>query len=213
MKKFLLFGLLALFFTAAVTESAFAQHHRGKKKKSSRTDQYFDESGFVNKLWFGGNFNLGFSGSGETNQFIFGLSPMVGYKVLNDIVSFGPRVGFTYNFIKGRGADGFIHKTSPVSYNLGVFARAKVFQNFFGHVEYEYQNTKVVFVDQFGLLALDNNGDVATATQIRDNVYIGAGYTSGGLWGYEILLLYNVNQPSTDLELPFSFRFGITYKF
>ncbi|TAK40284.1 MAG: hypothetical protein EPO28_10345 [Saprospiraceae bacterium] len=211
MKKLLLFSLLALLFTTAATENAFGQH--SKKKKSSKTDQYFDESGFANKLWYGGTFNLGFSGSGETNQFVFGLSPMVGYKILGDIVSAGPRVGFTYNFIKGRGVDGLIHKTNPVSYNLGVFARAKAFQNFFAHFEYEYQNTKVVFVDGFGRLALDNNGDVLTASDVRDNFYIGAGYTSGGLWGYEILLLYNLTQPDSDLELPFSFRFGITYKF
>lgn len=209
MKKVFLFTLLAMIFSLAFSQDAMAQ--KGKKR-SSKTDSYFDESGFANKLWYGGNFNLGFSGSGETNQFVFGLSPMVGYKLLNDIVSVGPRVGFTYNFIKGRGSDLFIHKVKPTSWSMGAFARVKPITNLFAHFEYEYANTKVVYLDQFGLLAVQN-GEVIVDKEIRDNFYVGLGYTSGGLWAYEILLLYNVNAPDGDLELPFSFRFGITYKF
>lgn len=209
MKKFIWFVLLAMVFSLVSSHGAYAQK---RKKRSSKTDSYFDESGFANKLWYGGNFNLGFSGSGETNQFVFGLSPMVGYKLLNDIVSVGPRAGFTYNFIKGRGSDLAIHKVNPTSWNVGVFARVKPLANLFAHFEYEYANTKVVFVDQFGLLAVQN-GEVIVESEVRDNVYLGVGYTSGGLWAYEILLLYNANLPEGDLELPFTFRFGITYKF
>ncbi|MBI5914980.1 MAG: hypothetical protein HY842_06355 [Bacteroidetes bacterium] len=210
MKKFLLFGLLALVFTGAFTNDAYAQ--KKGKKKSSKTDEYFDDSGFANKLWYGGNFNLGFAGSGETSQFTFGLTPMVGYKLVGDLVSLGPRVGFTYNYVKGRGTDGNIHKISPLAYTFGAFARVKPFQNFFGHFEYENENTKGYYVDNFNRLVIEN-GEVATVKQSRNNVYLGIGYTSGSLWAYEIMLLYNVNAPENTLELPFDIRFGLTYKF
>jgi hypothetical protein len=210
MKKIFLLSLLTILLSGLVLPTVEAQS-KGKKK-TSKTDQYFDESGFANKLWYGGNFNIGFSGSGEINQFVFGLSPMIGYKILGDIVSAGPRIGFTYNFIKGRATDNNIHKVSPVSYSFGAFARVKPITNFFAHFEYENENTRGVYVDNFNRLVLEN-GKVVTSKETRDNMYIGAGYTSGGLWGYEILLLYNVNQPDENLDLPFSFRFGITHKF
>ncbi len=209
MKKYIWFALLALIFSVVSTHDAYAQK---RKKRSSKTDSYFDESGFANKLWYGGNFNLGFSGSGETNLFVFGLSPMVGYKIWNDVVSVGPRAGFTYNFIKGRGSDLAIYKVNPTSWSIGAFARIKPIASLFAHFEYEYANTKVVYIDDFGLL-LVQNGEVVVDKVVRDNVYVGLGYTSGGLWAYEILLLYNVNAPDDDLTLPFDLRFGITYKF
>ena len=211
MKKIMLFSLLALLFTAFCTNDAIAQK-KGKKKKSSKTDEYFDDSGFANKLWYGGNFNLGFSGQGEVSQFTFGLTPMVGYKLVNDILSVGPRAGFTFNSVKGRGTDGAIHKISPTSFTYGLFARVKPFNNFFGHVEVERATLKGYYVDNFGRLVIEN-GKVATVKQARNNTYAGIGYTSGSLWGYEIMVLYNFNVPEDSFESEFSFRFGITYKF
>ena len=93
MKKFFLLSLLALLFVSMMTNDAHAQR-QGKKKKSSKTDEYFDESGFVNKLWYGGGLNLGYSGGNNQSFFAFGLSPMVGYKVWDDIISIGPKLGF-----------------------------------------------------------------------------------------------------------------------
>ncbi len=211
MKKIFLFSLLSILFVSAINNDAYAQS-RKKKKKSSKTDEYFDESGFANKLWYGGGFVLGFAGSGETNQFAIGVTPMVGYKLVDDIISVGPRAGITYTAIKGRGSDGAIHKVNSTSYLLGAFTRIKALPNFFAQFEYEYENTKATFVDQFGLLAVQN-GEVLTAREARDNVYLGIGYTSGGLWGYEILLLYNLNEADDTINLPIDLRFGITYKF
>lgn len=211
MKKILLFSFLTLFFATGMSTHAHAQSRGKKKKKSSKTDQYFDEGGFVNKLWYGGNFVLGFAGSGETSQFAIGLTPMVGYKLVDDWVSVGPRIGYIYNTVKGRGIDGAIHRVNLPSYSFGAFARVKPFPNFFGHVEYEYENTK-----QYGTingLLFVENGDVVTTNVVRDNIYLGIGYNSGGLLGYEILLLYNVNEPEDTIELPIDIRFGFTYKF
>jgi len=215
MKKFLLFSLLSIFFIGAFNHDAYAQRrHHKKKKKSSKTDEYFDESGFANKLWYGGSFTLGYSGGSNQSVFAFGISPMVGYKVLDDVISVGPRVGFEYNNIRVQSfGGGPVYKTSPLSYNLGIFSRIKAFPNFFAQLEYEYQNTESTDPNRDGFIEVDNSGNIITERVPYDNVYIGAGYSSGGLWGYEILLLYNVNQPSTTIDSPFSIRAGITYKF
>ncbi len=212
MKKYFLLGLLALFLTAAFTHGASAQTK--KKKKPSKTDQYFDDSGFTNKLWYGGNFTLGFSGGNNQSYFAFGLTPMVGYKLIDDIVSVGPRAGFEYNNIRIQQYNGGpVYKVSPLSYSVGAFARVKPFQNFFGHFEYEYKNTDSTDPNRDGYIEIDPNGKIVTGRVPYNNVYVGIGYTSGGLWGYEILLLYNVNQPTYTVDSPFDIRFGITYKF
>ena len=165
----------------------------------------------MNNLWYGGNFVLGFAGQGETNQFAIGVTPMVGYKIVDEIVSAGPRIGYIYNTVKGRGTDGGIHRVNLPAFSLGAFARIKPFPNFFGHFEYEYENTKRY--GTIGGLLFVENGDVVTTNVTRDNIYIGAGYNSGGLFGYEILLLYNVNEPEDTIDLPIDIRFGFTYKF
>ena len=54
MKKILLLSVLACFLTIAFTNDAHAQ-----RKKTSKTDEYFDESGdFVSKLWYGLNVGI-----------------------------------------------------------------------------------------------------------------------------------------------------------
>ena len=205
MKKIFLFSLLTLLVAVAFTNDAYAQR---KKKKSSKTDEYFDESGFVNKLWYGGGVNLGFTGGNNQSLFYFGLSPMIGYKILDDIISVGPRVGFQYNHYRVQDFSGQVFKTSPLSYNVGMFSRIKAFPNFFAQLEYEYENNE--FVD--GTFN-PNTGKLNTERQSFDNVYIGAGYNSGGLFGYEILLLYNVNAPVNTIDSPFDIRIGFTYKY
>jgi hypothetical protein len=211
MKKIMLFSLLALFFTAASTNEAMAQ--KKGKKKSSKTDEYFDDSGFKNKLWYGGSFTLGFAGGNTQSQFAFGLSPMVGYKLVNDLISVGPRLGFEYNHIRLQGNGNTVYKASPLSYSVGAFARIKPFDNFFGHLEYEHQSAESTDPDRDGYIEVNSKGEIVTERQPYNNAYVGVGYNSGGLWAYEIMLLYNVNQPGNTVESPFDIRFGMTYKF
>lgn len=211
MKKALLFSLLALLFTAAFTNDAIAQK-KGKKKKSTKTDEYFDDSGFANKLWYGGNFTLGFAGSSNQSQFTFGLAPMVGYKLVNDLISVGPRVGFEYNSVKLQG-NGTVYKATPLSYSVGAFARVKPFQNFFAHLEYEHQSAESIDPDGDGYIELNSQGEILTDRLPFDNFYVGGGYNSGGLWAYEILLLYNTTLPTSSFASPLVIRFGLTYKF
>ncbi len=214
MKKIMLFSLLALFFTVAFSNDAFAQKKK-TKKKSSKTDEYFDDSGFANKLWYGGSFLLGFAGSNNQSQFTFGLAPMIGYKLVNDLISVGPRVGFEYNNIRVQaGGGGPVYKASPLSYSVGAFARVKPFNNFFGHFEYEHQSAESTDPDGNGYIEVNpQTGKIITERVPFNNVYVGAGYNSGGLWAYEIMLLYNVNYPDNVVNSPFSIRFGITHKF
>ena len=208
----MLFSLLALIFTAAFTNEAMAQ--KKGKKKSSKTDEYFDDSGFANKLWYGGNFNLNFYGGTNQSQFTFGLSPMVGYKLVNDLISVGPRVGFEYNNIRVQPTGGPVYKASPLSYSIGAFARIKPFDNFFGHFEYEHQNAESTDPNGDGYINVNTQtGKIITERLNYNNVYVGAGYNSGGLWAYEIMVLYNVNYPDNLVTSPFSLRFGLTYKF
>lgn len=216
MKRIFLLSLLTCIFCFTLTNDAFAQGKKKNKKKSKteKVDKYFDESGSIaQKLWYGGSFNLGFNGNGQINIFNIGVSPMVGYKIIDNF-SVGPRVSFQYTYVKGLASDLLVHRTDLLSYSAGLFARYKFFPSIFAHLEYEYENDEFVVV-QNGLLAWDNSQqEVVTGRESRDNAYIGAGFNSGvGDFGYEIVVLYNVLTPASSVELPFSLRFGLTYRF
>ena len=201
-----LIGALMLCFNV---ESS-AQYGYGKKKKKKKTeknDEYFDESGgFAHKLWYGGGFNLNFSGNSFQSLFQIGISPMVGYKIAEPF-SIGPRVAVQYNYLRVNNGGGQILKSSPITWSAGAFARYKVFQNFFGHLEFEYQNAVINY-------AFVPNG-LEPIRRTQNNYFLGGGYNSGnGILGYEIYLLYNVNLPETNLDQsPIVLRFGITYNF
>jgi len=209
---FSILALLLLFTLASLP----AQAQKSKSKRSSGVAEYLDDKGnFASHLWYGGNFNLGFNGTSYYNLFNIGISPMVGYRVLEPL-SFGPRVTFQYTYLKGTCSDGRVRKTQPLSYGAGVFSRVKFLRNFFVHAEYEYESAEYPLADPFsGYFAFDPDKDrILTQRENRDNVFIGAGYnsSSGRGFGTEILLLYNV-LGSELLELPFDFRFGLTYNF
>lgn len=134
---------------------------------------------------------------------------MVGYKIIDEI-SVGPRFKIDYYQEKIQGS--FNYKST--SWGAGLFARGKIFQNVFGHVEYEFENLEVPdYVG--GQLQLDPNdpNDILTERENRNNFYIGLGYNSGGLIAYEIMVLYNVLESDSSERLPWDLRFGFTYKF
>jgi hypothetical protein len=200
MKKILLLGSLLFAFLFLFENELCAQTDRER----TRTEDYFDErGGFAHRLWYGGGFTLGFAGNQFESLFQLGISPMMGYKIFEQL-SVGPRVSLTYSYYKVNYGGGRVEKAQPLNWSVGAFARYKIIPIIFAHVEYEYENA-AVFVYNPNLEVLRRN---------RDNTYIGAGYNSGnGLWGYEILLLYNLNTPENSIELPINLRFGITYNF
>ncbi len=212
MKQTLFLFLLGCFFVTFFTTDIYGQ----KSKRQSEVDQYFDESGSIkHRLWYGGGFNLGFSGSSGFSAFVLGISPMVGFKAFegNNDFSIGPRLSLEYSYFKGTGNDGQIHSVQPLSYAFGVFTRYKVLGNFFAHVEGEFENRQVVLTDFGNRFIIGVDGEPVTERDPRQNFYLGAGYNSGGLFAYEILAIYNVTEPDNSLVLPFDIRFGFTYKF
>lgn len=210
MKNLFQISFIAIALLFAFNTDMYGQR---SKKKTSKTDEYFDESGnFKQRLWYGGGFVLGFSGSNVANQFSIGISPMVGYKIFEPF-SVGPKASIQYSVIKTN-VTGENQTVQPVSWSAGVFSRYKIVRAIFAHVEFEFENEADI-VDDRGFINLDSNGEIIVNRRQRNNVFIGAGYNSndGGLVGFEIVLLYNLTEPENSLELPIDLRFGITYNF
>jgi len=210
MKKILLFCFLAGFLTVAFTNDAYAQ--RGKKKKSSKTDEYFDESGnFASKLWYGANIgNLGgFGGTFNVN-----LSPFVGYEFLPN-ASVGVITKFNYLFQSfGNtviGGQNTRVTLSALDFSYGAFARYKVFNVAFVGAELEQSGFTRL---RGGFLQVDNDGNVLTQRESEPYFYLGGGYSnSNGVWGYELAIYYNILDDPTYVRIPWDLRVGITYKF
>lgn len=195
-------NLLQISFIALALLFAFNTDMYGQRKKKTKTDEYFDESGSLKqRLWYGGGFVLGFSGNSFINQFTIGVSPMVGYKIFEPF-SVGPKASIQYSIISAEGTE----SAHPISWSVGLFSRYKIIPAVFAHVEFELENAADAF--------LTNNGIEIDRRQ-NNNFFIGAGYNSndGGLLGFEIVLLYNVTAPENTLELPIDLRFGVNYNF
>lgn len=163
---------------------------------------------FSDHLWYGGGFGLSFS-SGlnglDGNTFAIGVSPMVGYKI-TPFISIGPRFEFTYTTGRFRNSfNGPVYKYNGVDYGAGAFARAKFLSFLFAHAEANYINR--VYPTGF-------NGNKLETERIGDNqTLIGLGYTSGGVFKSEVLLLYDLTADSQSTNLPLVYRFGFTYNF
>lgn len=206
MKRILQLGVLVFALTIAFNQDAQAQ----SKKKSSSTDQYFDESGnFASHLWYGAGFVFPSFGSG-TNVFTgarysffnFGISPMVGYKVTPEL-SAGLRVSLFYSFYNQEG----LPAANALDYGAGAFGRYKIFNAIFVHGEYGFDNEVIGY-------SIDINNELVPDRTLRNNGFLGVGYNDGnGVWGYEILLLYNLLYDDSDFNTPFDLRFGFTYNF
>lgn len=210
-----LFLLLTLISLVSVANAQITRKTTPKEKKA-KTEKLFDESGgFKHRLWYGGGLNLNFgAATNYVNTFRFGLSPMVGYKI-TDKFSIGPRIAVNYNYIKGTTINNEIKSSSLVDYSVGVFARYKIFQGFFAHVEYDFESFQNYFIDYDGRLGVDQNNNVIKVRNSRSNFYPGVGYNSGGLLSMDIMLLYNyqLGQDKTTNQLPIEYRIGFTYKF
>lgn len=208
MKKIILLSFLASFLVFAVSNDAYAQK---KKTKTSKTDEYFDESGnFMSKVWYAGGINLNWGnvnlGGRNGNIFVFGLSPMAGYEFFEGF-SVGPRIEFLYQ--SGR-FDNFQNsdlKFNGVNLGFGAFTRYRFQNGLFLHGEYQSLTRE----EPFAFPATGN--EIITINVRTDNLFVGAGYASGGIVGYEIYVLYNTNEERTATNLPLYYRFGINYKF
>jgi len=195
---------IAILFSSTITEG----QNRGD------VDELFNDKGnFASRLWYGGGFTLGFSSTNVRSSFVVGVSPMVGYKIFEDF-SIGPKGSATLSVLKGTTLGGETVRASPVSYSYGLFSRYKLFPAVFFQVEYEFEDAVFFRGDQFGFPVKDADGKMAIARQSQNNFFIGGGYNSSmGVWGYEIVILYNLNDPDNSIQNPIDLRFGINYNF
>ena len=223
--------LLAFFFLFVQVGDLDAQYYGKKKKKKKKpapkeqtddkpekeakiksTSNDLQDWAFKDRLWYGGGFNLGFNGNQNYSVFQFGLSPMVGYKIIEQW-SVGPRIGFNYTYLKGTGSNNRQVVIQPVDFEFGVFTRFKVLPIIFTHVEFTVTNEQQVFVDQFGRIALDSDDIPVTERDTRGNLYLGLGYSADAELGYEFLVLFNLLEDTNSSQLPFSIRAGFNYRF
>ncbi len=167
-------------------------------QRSSKKD-----TDFKTKLWYGGGIGLGYQSFAGQSTFLFALFPMMGYKV-NETFSVGPRLGVSYRNIRTVGFNGSVERFNPIEISGAIFGRAKVIRPFFAHVEYELANEKI---------PTTRNGSTVITSRTDTNVYLGAGYNSGGKIGSEIYVLYNILEDPNSLETPFVIRGGITVNF
>jgi len=228
LKIFPLVLVLLLAFQIDADAQYYGKKRKKKKKKPAKTEQESKKSTekipsrskdtqtweFKDRLWYGTGFNLNFSGQNGINIFQLGLSPMVGYKIIEPL-SVGPRVGLNYSYIKAFGTDGLVKKVQPVSFEYGLFARYKIIPIIFAHVEYTHQNEEFPLASG-SLIAVDfQTGNPQTVRQQTNDLNIGLGYNSGGDLSYEIMLLYDAIEDEDLLgtSLPFSIRVGFNYRF
>jgi hypothetical protein len=202
MKRFLLSLLmlttLSFFLSGQTTREDEARDDL--KYSSTSQDRLRQQSDFGGQLWYGAGAQLGFSSFNGNSFFQVGISPIVGYK-LNNILSVGPRASITYNNV---GFGSGIDNISFWTWSSGVFARAKVFQQFFVHGEYSLVSDVDVF----------SNGDQLRVT--RTIPFLGGGFQQGGgpgMAGFEILILFRLSQRDRFNDIPYEFRTGFNYNF
>lgn len=190
----LLFSSLAASGQAPLAYSATSAGFSVPKKKKG-------DSKFTDRLWYGGGLTLGFSGGGGASLFAFGISPMVGYKVVGPL-SVGPRLSLLYTSYKIVGVQTF----NLLDVELSLFARVKVFKGLF------IQGELGTISDQ----DVDFNNQKFTRTRAAQ--YLGVGYNfsngAGGV-GQEIAIMYDfyIGNDINAFEQPWQYRIAFTYGF
>ena len=167
-----------------------------KKKKG--------DSGFADRLWYGGGLSLGFSSGFGYSLFGFGVSPMVGYKIVGPL-SAGPRLSVFYTSQKYTGIQTF----NLFDVELSLFARVKVYKGLFIQGEIGTISDQYVYEDNTGL---------GKGSRTRPAQYVGLGYNfsngAGGI-GQEIAVMYDfyVGNDINAYENPWQYRIAFTYGF
>ena len=197
--------LLSLFL-ALLAQPADAQRRDRERERDREPERPLNEKeelskDFVGRLWYGGGFNIGFGGYNGFSSFNFGLSPMVGYKIVRPL-SAGVRVAYDFNSLKQAG----YKSISLHSVDMGAFVRCRAFLGLF--FQGELSNEWYQDLDYF-------TGDVYKDSRV--NQRLGAGWNFGepGGVGTEISILYNF-KIANDIDTyrnPMEYRFGLTWKF
>lgn len=204
--KFFQTTLLVLLCFNGLIQSATAQR-RDRERERDRDIPREEEvapppEGIQSKIWFGGGVNIGFGGFNGYSSFNFGISPMIGYKIIGPL-SAGPRLAYDFNSLKQRG-----YKSINLnSFDLGLFARCRVFRGLFvqGEISNEWYQD------------IDYATPIKKYNDTRTNQRIGAGWNFGqpGGTGSEISILYNfkIANDINTYRNPIEYRFGFTWRF
>ncbi len=198
----LLLTLMLLIFLVQSTAAQRRDREREKPRAMENLPEKVKEekpTDFKSHLWFGGGVNIGYGGYNGYSSFNFGLSPMVGYKVIGPL-SVGPRVAYDLTSIKLVGYGSWALN----SFDVGAFVRCRVVSGLFFQGELSNQ----WFQNVINLTKINDQ---------RTNQRIGAGWNFGqrGGTGSEITILYNF-ESARDINSnlnPVEYRFGFTWKF
>lgn len=200
--------LLALFFVGSLPFSLQAQTTEDQARDDldynsniRPTEQLGDEFGA--RLWYGTGAQLSFGSTQFQSVFLAGLSPIVGYKV-NNFLSFGPRGSILYNSFRFQNGTPDPDKFNFVTWEAGLFGRARIINPVFVHVEYSLVNEADRFV----------GGEVTRIT--RAIPFAGAGISQGGgigAAGFEILILIRLSSADRLNDSPVQFRTGLNFNF
>lgn len=175
------------------------------QRERQQTQQQAGFTDFKSHLWYGGGVSLGFGAAGGASSFGLGLSPMVGYKIIEQI-SVGPRLNFYFSSYKEQGYE----TLNLFNTELGAFIRGRIFRGLFiqGEVSNEW--------GQEPYYAAPPKYEKIKYT--RFNQYLGGGYNFGngmGGFGSEIGIFYNfaVGSDINSYENPWDYRFVFTWRF
>ena len=190
-------GLFAQSALAYTTPESNVSWYKKKKKSGGNLKEH---------LWYGGGLALGFYGGSGYSEFDFGLSPMVGYKIIGPL-SAGPRVSILYSSLKFPGIKAY----NLFDVELSLFARVRVFKGFFVQGEIGTVSDQYVYQDPF-------SGELGKGKRSRPAQYVGLGYNfsngEGGM-GQEIAIMYDfyVANDINAYEQPWQYRIAFTYGF
>jgi len=190
--------MLALCIIGAITN--VSAQRDSKDKEDNEPISVFEDN-----FWWGANAGLQFSGGsfgGQSNSvFSVSLEPMLGYKLdKRGNFSVGPRISLEYLSFSTFQTNGRINS---LNFGGGIFSRAKVYREYFAHVEYEKINQTIAF------------NDGSTAREWMDNYFVGGGVSRGSdRAGFEILILLNLNPESVSFnQSPVEYRVGFNVNF
>jgi hypothetical protein len=196
-KKLSILSFFLLFFYCCTLSAQVSTRSSRDRDEESRSE-------LKNRLWYGGNLQLGFTGFNGGNVFAFGLAPMVGFKIIPK-VSIGPRVSALLNSIKVPG----YKSTGFWDVDAGVFLRIHLFQGLFAQGELSNQWV------QYPIYGSGTRLDKITEQRPNQRIGLGWNFGQGGTWGSELGVFYNVAAANdvAGFQNPWEYRFGFTYGF
>ena len=212
--------ILLVALALGASSPAFGQYYgTGKKKKKKKTKEKTERpererpererTDISERIW--GGLNIGNISFGN-QTFNLNLAPMGGYEVAPNL-SFGTILKFEYYFER-LNISPQLDKFESFDWGPTIFARYKVFQQFFIQLEHEWGFFQRPQLGPGNTLLLNDDGTEILKETLKQNyLYIGAGYSSGEHVKYEISLHYNLLDDFDYVRVPLDYRIGLTINY